>query len=124
MLTKMVDGKEVVCSEEEERLIRMKWELNDRYPDYCGHIVFDGISEPKHDLVECKKKHAFLVNAEIQKKLDSLKLLIEQSEEDGASSLVELLSRRKLLKGHANPDLSSVSVIDQLKAHFEKVVAL
>lgn len=123
MLTKMVNGKEEACSAEEERVIRMQWDLNDRYPEYCGHLMFDGVNEPKHDMVECKKKHTTLVNSEVQKKIASLNLEIENALENNFVA-ADLYAKRKALKAQINPTLSEMATVADLKAHLEKVKSL
>lgn len=123
MLKKMVDGKELICSPEEERVIRMKWDLNTRYPEYVGHLMFDGVNEPKHDMAECKKHHINLVNAEIQKKIDRLNLDIENALENNFVAN-DLYAKRKALKAQTNPALSKMETVAHLKDHLEKVKSL
>lgn len=123
MLKKMIDGQEIICSAEEERLIRMKWDLNEKFPEYAGHLSFDGVSEPFHLMDDCKVKHITLVNAEIQKKTDSLNDKIESAQEDGLDT-ASLFAQRKALKAQRNPDLSKMTKIEHLKDHLEKMKAL
>lgn len=123
MLTKMVDGKSVVCSAEEEKLLRMKWDLNDRYPEYQGHLMFDGISEPKHDIEACKKTHISLVNGQIAKQIALVNDQIEESLENGLD-VASLYAKRKSLKVQMNPTLSNMETVADLKAHLEKVKTL
>lgn len=113
MLTKMVDGKTIVCSDEEERLLLMKWALNDKYPQYIGHLTFDGISEPNHDMTECKKRHASLLTQAYEKELKILNDQIEIAQEDG-KDITPLFAQRKTLRAMVSQDLSGINTIDEL----------
>lgn len=129
MLKKMVDGIEIICSDEEERLIRMKWALNDQYPEYVGHVAFDGISEPYHVIEDCKKRFYFHLSQAIDKYLKDVNSKIETCEENGdESARLSLLAQRKQAKDLSSLDVShctsvqqlSEMVPDQLKNHWFK----
>lgn len=98
MLTKIVDGKELICSEEEERVIRMKWELNDKYPEYVGHLMFDGVTEPKHDMVECRKTHKKLHDAKVDEQIAEINRQIEIAQEEGFETSLYFNIRKHLRK--------------------------
>jgi hypothetical protein len=125
MLTKMENGKELICSDEEEKLIRMMWSLNDKYPDYSGHLMFDGVSEPKHNIEACKFYHRQMVESIIAKKIATVNLNIETAEESGDDSAKKtLLQARKSLKGQLSYDDSGWSTIDDLQKHLEAINSL
>jgi hypothetical protein len=125
MLTKMVDGKQITCSDSEEKLIRMMWSLNDKYPEYSGHLMFDGVSEPKHNIEACKFSHRQMVESIIAKKIATINLNIETAEESGDDSAKKtLLEARKSLKGQLNYDDSIWNTIDDCQKHLEMIKAL
>lgn len=125
MLTKMVDGKQVVCSDAEEKVIRMMWDLNDKYPEYSGYLMFDGVNEPKHDMVACKNCHRRLISSIIASKVAAINAKIETAEEAGDdASRKTLLQARGSLKGQLSYDHSGWSTIDDCKKHLEMVKAL
>lgn len=121
----MVDGKQVVCSDQEEKGIRMHWDLNDKYPEYRGHLMFDGVSEPKHDLVASKFYHRQLIESIVQKKIAAVNLKIEAAEESGDDGAKKsLLQARKSLKSQTGYDDSGWTTIDDLKKHLEAIQSL
>ena len=98
MLTKLVNGKEVILTEEEEKNTRAYWAMNDKYPDYVGHCGFDGLNPPLHDMVQCKKLYISLINDAIEKKIVSLNNLIEMAREDGDTATeTKLMEQEKRL---------------------------
>lgn len=109
----MVDGKEILCSDEEERVIRMHWALNDKYPQYVGHLMFDGVNEPIHDIVECKKHHSRLLNQAYEQEMKSVNDLIEIAQEEGKDP-TPLLAQRKSLRALASQDLSQIKTVEEL----------
>lgn len=113
----MENGVEIICSPEEETVIRQHWALNDKYPEYCGHLMFDGVNPPEHNIEECKKDFlVFLANA-ATKCLSDIKSKIEIAEENGDGSARDsLISYRKVIKSLLNPDISSVKTIDDLRS--------
>lgn len=123
MLKKLIDGKEIVCSDQEEALIRKRWALNDRFPEYAGHLVFDGINEPSHNIPACRNHHQRLVKSIIENKLEILRKEIEAAQEDGLDTSA-LFARRKHIKSFVDSDLSWANAIEDLKAHLEEVKKL
>ena len=116
MLKKMVDGKEVICSDEEERLIRMKWALNDQYPEYSGHLAFDGVSEPYHVMDDCKQKFLSYLNRAIDAHQKDVNAKIETCEENGdEQSRISLLIQRKQSKDLYNIDISNCTHVQHLR---------
>lgn len=116
MLKKMVDGKEIVCSDEEERLIRMKWALNTQHPEYSGHLAFDGVSEPYHVMDDCKKKFCDYLAQAIERYLKDVNEKIETCEENGdESTRLALLAQRKQAKDLYSLDISHCTSVQELK---------
>lgn len=116
MLTKMVDGIELVCSEEEESVIREYWELNKNYPEYTGHLSFNGVSPPFYYIEECKKQHLNLVKKASELAIKELNDLIEKAQEDGENDLLkELYAKRKVIRKACEIDISQCKTVDELK---------
>lgn len=118
----MVDGIEVICSEHEEAQIRNKWALNDAYPEYSGHLMWDGVNEPLHHIRDCQQKHKVLVEKIINEKLIGTAIQIEEAQEEG--DLIKervLIARRKYLKSFLNLDFSEYQDIRSLKYHLEEM---
>lgn len=120
MLKKLINGYEIYCTEDEEQLIRKKWELNKKFPEYSGHLVFDGISLPYHNLEECKKHHIKIINEILSIKIKTLNNKIEIAQENG-ENLTNLYLQRKLLRNQLNPNIEKVSKIEELKDNLEKI---
>lgn len=117
MLKKMVDGKEIILSETEERQQRAYWALNDSYPEYVGHCGWDGVSEPVHDMVECRKHHTSLMNKAVQNSIVDINKKIEIAEEQGNAALREsLLIQRKVIRSHMNKDFNSCKTVQELRS--------
>jgi len=122
MLKKMVNGKEIICSDEEEVLIRKMWALNEKYPDFCGHLSFDGVSEPFHDIIECKKKLKQLVAQEIELALTILRDYIEMAEENGDEYLKKVtIGKRKEIKGLLNYKDETWNCVEHLDNYLKYV---
>lgn len=125
MIKKIINGAEVICSDEEERLIRMQWALNDQYPEYSGHLAFDGVSEPYHVMEDCKAKHRQLISFLIGEKVNKINSQLEIAEENYDEELKKILvSKRKSFKSHAGIDLSSIIKIEDLKRHLDIIKSL
>lgn len=110
----MIDGKQVTCSDEEEKLIRNYWDMNDRYPEYSGHCAFDGSNPAYHIMKDCKEKHTDYINVCIDFALKDINKSIEIALENG-SDLQDLYTRRKLIKQLADPDLSNYTTVEELR---------
>lgn len=122
MLTKMVDGKQITCSDQEEAWIRKKWDLNTRFPEYEGHVMFDWASEPNHDLKTAKFHHRKLIESHISNKIAEINSKIEAAEEIGdENERKSLLQVRKSLKDQLGYDDGSWTKIEDLKSHLEGV---
>lgn len=122
MLKKMVDGVELICSDEEERLILKKWSLNEKYPEYRGHLMFDGISEPQHDLVQCSIHHKGMIEQVISESIEKINRQIEEAEDNGYDSLKsDLISKRKSIKSLIQFEEKSFKSVDEMKSHLESV---
>ena len=115
MLTKIVNGQEIICSEEEERLIRLKWALNDKYPEYVGHLMFDGVSEPKHDMVECRKTHKKWHDAAVDEKIAEINRQYEIAQEDGLD-FTTLMQQRKALRKLKEKTFDDCQTVDDLRS--------
>lgn len=125
MIKKMVDGFEVICSDDEERVIRKHWLLNETYPEYASHLAFDGISEPFFVMDECKKRQKDMVKGIIENKISSINLQIESAEEEGNEDIRKsLIGKRKSLKAGLVYDDSKWNEIQELKSHLESVKGL
>lgn len=117
MLTKMVDGKEITLSETEERQQRAYWDLNTKYPEYVGHCRWDGVSEPFHDMVECRKHHARLTNKAIEAARTDINKKIELAEESGDDATKKgLLMKRSALRQNVDKDFSGCKTVDDLRS--------
>lgn len=116
MLKKMVDGIEVICSPEEEAVIRQYWDMNDKYPEYSGHLMFDGVNPPEHNMHECKKHLLNFMNIAVEKCVADINNKIQHAEESGDIDLKnKLISDRKIVKSLSNPDLSDCKTVEHLK---------
>lgn len=115
MLKKLIDGKEIICSEEEEKNIRASWALNDEYPEYVGHSAFDGVNPPHHLIEEVKKEHKLLINKALQLALKDVNLQIEEAQENG-KDLTSLFLLRKNLKEDASYNFQEINDVKNLKA--------
>ena len=95
--------------------IKKVWALNDNYPDFVTCVKFDNISDPHHDIEECKilfkekiKKAFDLFSREITEK-------INEAEEDGNEIFrKELLLKRKKCREIVLNDLSIFKNLDDL----------
>jgi hypothetical protein len=116
MLKEMVDGKEVICSPEKEKLIRDYWALNEKYPEYSNHIAFDWTTPAFHVMEECRKHHCNLMNIACENALVDLSMQIEVATENGDSSQVNyLLAKRKSMRQNLNKDFSNCKTIEELR---------
>lgn len=116
MLTKMIDGKEIICSEDEEKLILEFWEINKNHPEYMGHLSFNGITPAFHDMVECKKHHQYLIQKASESAIKEINELIEKAQEDGEDDLLkELYAKRKEIKQACEIDIAQCKTVDELK---------
>lgn len=117
MLTKIIDGKELVLTEKEERQQRAFWALNDKHPEYVGHCGWDGVNEPFHDMVECRKLHAKLINKAYESAKEDLSKKIEIAQEEGNDVMEKsLIEQRKNLRSCLDIEFSSCNTVDELKA--------
>lgn len=114
MLKKLVDGKEIICSEEEEKNIRASWALNDQYPEYVGHSAFDGINPPYHLMEGVKKEHKLLLNKALELALKDINIQIEEAQENG-KDLSRLFELRKNLKKDASYNFDHIDDVKNLK---------
>jgi hypothetical protein len=114
MLKKLVNGEEVVLTEQEERQQRAYWDLNTKYPEYRGHCGWDGVNEPFHDMIECKKHHCRLLDEASQQAISEINAQIETAQENG-EPFMHLLQLRKQFKELAKMDLSQYEDIESLK---------
>ena len=123
MLTKMVDGKTVVLTPNEERQQRAFWDLNTKYPEYSGHCGWDGVSEPFHDMVECRKHHARLTEKAIEAAKQDLNKKIEIAQEEGNAAMHQsLLAQRKALRQHEGKDFNGYVSIEHLRSSVPEVL--
>lgn len=62
MLTKIVNGEEVVCSEEEEQLIREQWELEDSISIQNGILEYNNAIIAQLKEIDSKSIRALRTN--------------------------------------------------------------
>ena len=111
MLKKMVDGVEIILSDEEEAHVRAWWAFNEKYPEYHDCNRYDGASAPVIDMDRARELHVINVNRAINEKLDALRPEIEKAEDDGDDAAkANLVARRKMLKGYLDRDTKLTSI--------------
>lgn len=110
----MVDGKEVECTPAEEQLFRNFWALNDEYPEYTGHLMFDGATEPKHDMEQCAKHHKTNHDTTVDAKINELNKLIEIQQEEGRD-FSDLLQQRKEMRALKDMDFNHCKTVEELR---------
>lgn len=116
MLRKMVNGAEVVCSENEESQIIEYWNFNDKYPLYQDCNRYDGSSMPVIDMQRAKEIHLSHLERYRDWKVKEINEKIEMARENADSILEkELLSQRKCIRNFSNQDFSDAKTIDDLK---------
>jgi len=117
MLTKMVNGETIVCSDEEEKNIRAYWALNDAYPEFAGCCAFDGVNPPYHIIEDARKTYISLCNSYCDDQIKSLSDQIEVSRENQDSVTEKsLMDTRKSIRKMMNPDVSAIQTVKEL--HF------
>lgn len=119
MLIKMIDGVEIVCSEEEEKLIRKYWKLNELYPEFSGHLQFDRMSDPKYDMDKCRKLHRSILEKEVNEKIIQINKEIENAEDEGRDKS-DFIKKRKFYKDLLNYDESILIKMEHIKEHAYK----
>ena len=125
MLKKMVDGVEIILSDEEEAHVRAWWAFNEKYPEYHDCNRYDGASAPVIDLSRARELHVENVNKVINEKLDSLSPVLEKAEEDGDSEAhLALVRHRKMLKGHLDRDTSHFDNVEGMYEHLNSIRGL
>lgn len=119
MLKKMVDGKEIICSEKEEKNTRLFWDLNDKYPEYVGSCAFDGVNAPYHIIEEVKKTHQSLLNNSCLSAIKKINEKIERAQENEEDTK-ELFKERKRINEFANMQIDHLNTVDELKNSIPK----
>ena len=113
MLTKLVDGKEVVCTQEEEAAILAYWEFNTKYPKYYDACQFDGFNMPVIFIDKAKEMHQQQITWAVDQELIKITEAIQIAAEDGDDTTA-LLAKRKLVRSYKNMDLTNISTMDDL----------
>jgi hypothetical protein len=111
----MIDGVTYELSPEEEALTRQFWALNQTYPDYIGHIGWDGVNQPNTDMDGAKKTHTNYHSSSYSKALEGLRHKIEVAEENGQDTSA-LIAERKHLRTLEKVDTSTAQNFDDLRA--------
>lgn len=114
MLTKMIDGRSIELSPEEEVNVRDLWDLNTKYPEYAGHCAFDGVNPPYHDMEQCRLVHASYLKRCVALALDDVRQEIENLQETG-QDFTAAYAKRKAIKQLESQDLSVHMTIGELK---------
>jgi hypothetical protein len=99
----------------EKHPITKVWALNEKYPDFATCVRFDNVSEPSHDIEECKvllreklKKAFDLFSKEITDKI------YEAEEVGDEKSRKEMLLKRKKSRDVVCSDLSLIDNLEDL----------
>lgn len=117
MLKKMVDGIEIICSEQEEAAFRAYWDLNDQYPQYYDAFQFDGVSMPVTNMQRAKELHMLHVKKWVDEKIKSLSEEIQKAQENNDTKLIaNLYFQRKSARAILDTDLTQVNTVADLKA--------
>jgi hypothetical protein len=125
MLKKMVDGVEIILSDEEEAHVRAWWAFNEKYPEYHDCNRYDGASAPVIDIPRARELHVWNVNKVINEKLEVLRPQIEQAEDDGDDDTrAKLIARRKMLKGYLDRDVSHFDNVEGMYEHLNSIKGL
>ena len=125
MLKKMVDGVEIILSDEEEAHVRAWWAFNEKYPEYHDCNRYDGANAPVIDMDRARELHVINVKNVIDEKLKELRADIEDAEDDGDDNRKDaLISRRKSLKNLLQMDVSKFESVDQMYEHLNAIKAL
>ena len=121
----MVDGKNIICSDQEETQIRKFWSFNESYPEYIDCNRYDGASDPIIDMTRAKELHLENLQKVIHQKTTVINQQIETAdEENDGKSKAALLKQRKDLKAINSVDMTKFNTVADLKAHLEQVKAL
>jgi len=121
----MVDGVEIILSDEEEAHVRAWWAFNEKYPEYHDCNRYDGASAPVIDMDRARELHVINVKNVIDEKLKELRADIEDAEDDGDDNRKDaLISRRKSLKNLLQMDVSKFESVDQMYEHLNAIKAL
>lgn len=122
MSWKMIGENQVLCTDDEEDFLAKLRKLEQDYPEYANHVLYDGIREPWHDMNGCKKLHEQLVAKEIQKKLEDFRFQYEEAEENYDEGMKNrIIAKRNEIRSHLHSDISSMKTIQDLKNHLEKI---
>lgn len=137
MLTKMVDGKCVDLTPEEEASVLARWKFMDTYPDHQGALILyerysgaihdNGVA--KYDLDKAKEIHVQAVLRHLKAKIPKINKEIEIAEENINSVARDMLiQKRKKLRELIGSDEQGAAIanqicdftnIDQLKDHLK-----
>jgi len=129
MIHKMIDGKLVECTAEEEASIRAQWLFHESYPGYEDCMLSDEkLGGAVHDngiarvnLEKAKEVHAKSLKSLCAKCCEDIKEQIEAAEEVGDEALrAALIQKRKELKQAANDDLQKYNSLEEMIASMPK----
>lgn len=125
MLKKMVDGVEIILSEEEESHVRAWWAFNEKYPEYHDCNQYDGANPPFINMDRARELHVINVNQVVNEKLEALRSEIEKSEEEGDDlEYKSLIARRKILKASIQSDANRFDSVERMYEHLNQIKAL
>ena len=111
----MVDGKEIILTETEEAQIRAYWAANEKYPEYQGHIGWDGVNDHIYDMEPAKATHLRYHSEAQRLPLLDISHQIEIAQENGKDTSY-LFAQRKALRAIDHPDLCKAEDLDDLRA--------
>ena len=124
MLTKMIDGITVICTDAEEASIRASWAFHENYGQYDESMtwderytgaVLDANGNAQYDLSTAKTIHAFLLTNATSQLLAQLNEQIELAREnDDTATEKTLMAQRKTARAYPSMDLSGCNSIDDL----------
>lgn len=118
-LHKIIDGEKIFLNEEEEKHLRIYWDLKERYKEYSDSILYDGASMPTIDIEKAKILHHKHLQTFIDNKVKEINSKIETFQENGDDPK-DLFLERKRIKDLINQDLSKVENLEDLKKLFHK----
>ena len=113
MLKKMVNGEEIILTEDEEKNTLAYWDLNNMYPEYVGACAFDGVNPPYHDMETARRIHASRL---VEQKKSAYLDICEKIEiaTDAGLDLNDLFKKRQAIRNYEVPDLSACLSVNDL----------
>lgn len=113
----MVNGLEVILTEQEETNTRAYWDLNLENPEFEDACSFDGINPPSYDMEIIKAILTKKFDLEKEKALLQIAENIESAQED-EEDVSLLFAERKMIKSLTCPDFSDCEDIETAKIEY------